>query len=344
MIRKFNPTLVCVFLIFWLFPCAAPSQNSGDQKLVTPNASPEAIKLFSYLCSVSGTKTLTGQHDQPLFRSAYYQRVYELTGNHPAVKGMDFGFSERNTLDGLNFRQQLVDEAIAYWKDGTIITLMWHAVPPNMEEPVTFHEGIQSRLSDEQWNELITPGTELNLRWQSQVDVIAFFLKQLRDAHVPLIWRPYHEMNGKWFWWGAKPGEQGYQKLYKMLFDRLVNYHKINNLIWVFNANEISGDWMAPYADFYPGADYVDILATDVYRNNFQQSDYDQLLELGKGKLIALGEVGKMPTSEILREQPKWVWFMTWADRVIHDNSAEELRAIYHADNTLTREEMTMKQ
>jgi mannan endo-1,4-beta-mannosidase len=332
-----------LFLVAMFIPVMAMAQDPVGVKLVTPNASPEAVELFSYLYRVSGYKTLTGQHDQPLFGSAYYQRIYEITGQHPAVKGMDFGFSEPNTLDGINFRQNLVDEAISYWKDGTIITLMWHAVPPDMEEPVTFKEAIQSKLTDEQWNELIKPGTEINSRWQSQVDVIAFFLKQLRDAHVPVIWRPYHEMNGRWFWWGARPGDQGYQKLYKMLYDRLVNYHKINNLIWVFNANEISGDWMAPYADFYPGNDYVDILATDVYRKNFQQSDYDQLLELGGGKLIALGEVGKMPTPEILSEQPKWVWFMCWVDLAIHDNTTDELKALYNAENTLTREEISIK-
>jgi mannan endo-1,4-beta-mannosidase len=319
------------------------AQSTLPDKLVTPGASPEAIELFDYLCSISGIKTLTGQHDQPIFKSAYYQRVYELTGKHPAVKGMDFGFSEPNTLDGINFRQQLVDEAIRYWQEGTIITLMWHAVPPTKEEPVTFHEDIQSRLTEEEWNELMTPDSKLNRRWQSQVDVIAFFLKQLRDAHVPIIWRPYHEMNGKWFWWGNKPGEKGYQQLYKMLFDRLVNYHKINNLIWVFDANEISGDWMSPYKDFYPGHNFVDILATDVYRNNFQQSDYDQLIELGEGKLIALGEVGKMPTAEILAQQPKWIWFMTWVESALYSNSGDELNAIYNAENTLTREEISIQ-
>jgi mannan endo-1,4-beta-mannosidase len=100
---------------------------------------------------------------------------------------------------------------------------------------------------------------------------------------------------------------------------------------------------VAPYADFYPGDEYVDILATDVYRNNFQQSDYDLLLELGKGKIIALGEVGKMPTSEILAAQPKWVWFMTWADGVMLSNTSEELKAINNAENTITREELKIK-
>jgi mannan endo-1,4-beta-mannosidase len=307
---------------------------------VTPHASAEVIELLEYLYSISGNKTLTGQHDQPIFGSAYYQLVYETTGNHPAVKGMDFGFSERNTLDGINYRQRIVDEAIAYHNEGAIITLMWHAVPPTHEEPVVFKKHIQGDLTDKEWNELLTPDSELNRRWQTQVDVIAFFLKQLRDAKVPVLWRPYHEMNGDWFWWGKKTGENGFKKLYQMLFDRLVNYHKINNLIWVFNGNEIRGDYVDPYEYYYPGHEYVDILATDVYSGVNLQKDYNDLQKLGEGRLIALGEVGKMPTPEILIQQPNWVWFMTWVDQVFDANSREELRAIYNANNTLTREEV----
>lgn len=318
------------------------AQDTKQKIPVTPNASPEALELLNYLYSISGEVTLSGQHDQPIFGSAYNQLVYEVTGSYPVVKGMDFGFSERNTLDGINYRQQTIDEAIKYHKEGSIITLMWHAVPPTKKEPVVFRGDIQSELSTTEWHDLITPGTEINLRWQSQVDVIAFFLKQLREANIPVLWRPYHEMNGKWFWWGQKPGEDGYQKLFIMLYDRLVNFHKLNNLIWVFNANEITGKHISPYKDFYPGADYVDILATDVYHGNYQQSDYDSLRKLADGKLIALGEVGHLPTSEILKEQPEWVWFMCWVDQVFHSNSKEELKALYKAENVITREELIL--
>jgi len=312
----------------------------GSPKPVTPEASPEAISLLTYLYEISGTKTLTGQHDQPIFGSAYYQRVYEVTGQHPAVKGMDLGFSERNTLDGINYRQRIVDEAIEYHREGSVITIMWHAVPPHKDEPVKFREDIQGPFTDEQWQELLTPGSMLNERWKSQVDVIAFFLKQLRDARVPVIWRPYHEMNGKWFWWGHRAGENGYKALYIMLYDRLVNYHKLNNLLWVFNANEVNHDAILPYKDVYPGDDYVDILAVDVYRNNFSINDYNGILELAGDKPIALGEVGKMPTEEILEKQPRWAWFMTWVEFVFYGNSREELLKIYGSERTLTREEV----
>ena len=81
---------------------------------------------------------------------------------------------------------------------------MWHAVRPIEDEPVKFSTSVQGKLTDAQWHDLVTPSTEINERWKSQVDVIAFYLKQLRDAHVPVLWRPYHEMNGGWFWWCQK--------------------------------------------------------------------------------------------------------------------------------------------
>jgi mannan endo-1,4-beta-mannosidase len=125
-----------------------------------------------------------------------------------------------------------------------------------------------------------------------------------------------------------------------MLFDRLVNYHKLNNLLWVYNANEVRGNYMDPYADFYPGHDYVDILATDVYSGKYLQEDYNSLVDLAEGKPVALGEVGKLPTPEILKNQPKWAWYMVWVDFVFRSNKHEELEAIFKSDIVLTREEI----
>ncbi len=307
---------------------------------VTPNASEEAKDLLKFIYEISGKNTLTGQHCQPLYKDVLVERVNDLTGHYPALFGQDFGFSSPNSLDGINFRQRIVDDAIKWHSKGGIVTLMWHATPPNMDEPVSFKEGIQSKLSDNEWKDLTTEGTELNLRWKSQVDVIAFFLKQLRDANVPVLWRPYHEMNGKWFWWGGREGKDGYQKLFIMLFDRLVNFHKINNLIWVFNGNEIGPPWVETYDKFFPGHDYIDILATDVYRNNYNIDDYKSLMELANGKPIALGEVGHMPSIEQLKAQPKWTWFMCWADFIFTANTDEERNTIFKSGITLTLDEL----
>jgi mannan endo-1,4-beta-mannosidase len=171
------------------------------------------------------------------------------------------------------------------------------------------------------------------------VDVIAWHLKQLQYADVPVLWRPYHEMNGAWFWWGKKTGENGYKKLYRMLFDRLVQFHGLNNLIWVYNCNEVR-DGVDPYASCYPGDDVVDILATDVYKNNFAKADYETLLKLANGKPIALGEVGTPPSLEILKSQPRWAWLMLWGEPNPFIPQLALLREIYQSDQTLTLEKL----
>jgi mannan endo-1,4-beta-mannosidase len=306
---------------------------------VTPGASPEAVSLLRFLYSISGQHTLAGQHCSPLFASISLGSAYKQTKRYPALFGQDFGFSPAGTWDGINYRQQIVDEAIRRSSEGFVITLMWHAVRPTEDEPVEFRESIQGELSDKEWHDLVTPGTEINERWKSQVDVIAFFLKQLRDARVPVLWRPYHEMNGDWFWWGKKPGEMGYRRLYRMLFERLVGFHKLNNLIWVYNANELREN-IDPYDTYFPGHDVVDVLAADVYRNAFGPDDYQQLLALAGDKPIALGEVGRTPTVENLKNQPRWTWFMSWGDPSGMWTERQAYLALYESEEVLTRDEL----
>lgn len=305
-----------IHLLLVLIFCVLLSSNLKAQTspaLVTPKASPEATALYSYINSISGKQILAGQHSVPLLGSTRLPMVYRITKEYPALFGQDFGFSAPGDWDGINYRQNIVDEAIKRSSEGFIITLMWHAVPPTQEEPVTFKESIQSDLTDKEWKELITPGTHLNEKWKSQVDVIAFFLKQLKYAKVPVIWRPYHEMNGDWFWWGKKKGDNGYKKLYAMLYDRLVNFHGLNNMIWVYNTNEFKPG-VDRLDEYYPGDKFVDIITTDVYTQGFDQENYDQITKLAGNKPIALGEVGALPSAEILKQQPKWTWFMNWGD------------------------------
>jgi mannan endo-1,4-beta-mannosidase len=303
----------------------------------TPDASPEAAQLFRFLQDISGKRTLAGQHCAPLLGSTRLAGMHKLIGRYPAVFGQDFGFSAPGTWDGINFRQRIVDEAIRRNAEGFIITLMWHAVRPLDDEPVVFEESIEGRLTDGEWRDLLTPGTPIHERWQSQVDVIAWFLRQLREAGVPVLWRPYHEMNGDWFWWCGRKGEAGYRRLYRMLFERLTVFHGLNNLLWVFNANEVR-ERVEPYAEFFPGGDVVDILATDVYRGGFAQEDYERLLALSGGKPIALGEVGGLPTAEILRRQPRWSWFMHWGDPMALWAQRSIVREFYESEIVLSWE------
>ena len=328
-------------IIIMIFVLAISPVYSQEKSVnpVTPHPSPEAVKLLNYIYSISGNYTLAGQHCAPLVGSSRLSVIHRFTKRYPALFGQDFGFSYPGYWDGINYRQRMVDEAIMRHRDGFIITFMWHAVRPIEEEPVEFRESIQGKLTAEQWQDLITPGTEINERWQSQVDVVAWFLKQLRDAGVPVLWRPYHEMNGGWFWWGRKQGEHGYKKLWRMLFDRLVNFHKLNNLIWVFNTNEFK-DTVDPHETYFPGHDVVDMLATDVYSEGYNQVNYEQMLKLAGDKPIALGEVGKLPTSEKLGEQPRWAWFMSWGDITEFGNDFRTMYQIYHSENVITLDEL----
>lgn len=301
--------------------------------------SPEASSLLRYLESFSGEHVLSGQHEYPGELRRHTERTRELAGGRtPAVWGSDFGFTARGK-DAIEHRQSVIDEAVRQWQQGSIVTLMWHACRPVDEEPCGWRESVQADLSDAQWQDLLTPGTEVHRRWTAQVDTVASYLKQLRQKRIPVLWRPYHEMNGGWFWWGQKRGEGGYTALWRMLHDRLRDVHGLDNLIWVWNANAPHASADA-YALYYPGDASVDVLAADVYGGDFKQSHHDDLKALAGDKAIALGEVGKVPTPEILDAQPLWTWFMIWAGFQDQENTPAAIRALFQADRVLNRDEV----
>ncbi len=304
-------------------------------KPVNKNATPEAKRLLNYMYSINGKYILSGEHGDV----QWLDTVKNITGKYPAVWGYDFIWNWK-TDPG----EEVVKKTIEKYKEGYIISLMWHQGRPNDDPPYGWKESIQGKLTDAQWKELTTEGTALNKRWLAQIDVVAGYLQQLDSAHVPILWRPYHEMNGMWFWWGNKKGKEGIQKLWKMMYDRYVNHFHLNNLLWVWGANgprDISGDEAYPHKDFYPGKDYVDVLGADVYHKDYEQKDYNELLDLAKGKLIALTEVGEMPSPIILKAQPKWVWFLVWNSFINPPhNSKEEVNTIYDLPQVLTRDEV----
>ncbi len=306
-------------------PSAAP---------VNPDATPEARELLKRIDAISGHYTLTGQHNFPNSQSRWSDRIYDLTGKLPAVFGSDFGFSSGDDKDSILGRPGMIEEAKRQYRNGAVVALCWHEVRPTDDEPVSFRDSVQGKLSDFEWNELLTPGTDIYNRWVQQVDVVAGYLKQLQDAGVPVLFRPYHEMNGNWFWWGGRPGEKGSAALYRQLFDRFVHVHHLNNLIWVWNSDRPSGN-AGGIADFYPGAKYADVVTIDIY-GEYLQTYYDTMLSIAGDKPIALGEVGTMPTLEVLAKQPRWAYFMMWSG-MESANSPEQLQAVFHAPNLLNR-------
>ena len=287
---------------------------------VNPAATPEARDLLKLLCALPGKGILTGQHNFPNHLSQHSDKVFEITGKHPAVWGSDFGFLDGEDKDSIVHRDRMIEEAKKQAAAGSIITLCWHMLRPTEDEPgrggengrpsTAWRDSVQGRLSDAQWMELVTSDSPLHLRWEKYVDTAAGFLKQLQDAHVPVLWRPLHENNGGFFWWGGRPGAYGTQQLYREMYNRMVNVHHLDNLIWVWNQNG-----PAPGGEFYsffPGQEFVDVVSYDNYQE-LSERFYHEILTIADGKPIALGELGAPPTAEVLKSQPRWVWFMTWA-------------------------------
>ena len=318
--KSSNKLIALILLLFYTSASLAGTEKPGAP--VTPKASPEAIALLDLFYSISGKYILTGQHNYPNIKDRNTLFAAEYIGKTPVVYSTDWGFSKENDKDSYLARPAIVKEVIRQHNLGSIITICWHAVPPTAKEPITFQPvpganppalaSVQGQLTDQQFKDILTPGTTLYKSWCAQVDSIAHYLKLLQDAHVPVLWRPYHEMNGSWFWWGCRTGKYSTQALYRQLFNRLVKFHKLNNLIWIWSVDRPGRPEMK-FTNFYPGNDYLDILALDVYGNDFSQAYYDSLEVLSKGKPMVLAEVGNPPSPEILTKQPKWGYYSIWA-------------------------------
>jgi mannan endo-1,4-beta-mannosidase len=313
----------CLFILLMMVTLG---NNAISQYIepANPDATPEARALLKYIQGLSGKNILSGQHNYPATGDRNTQFAADYIGKTPVIWSCDFGFAKDGDKDSYLSRPAIVQEAIRQHKKGAIVNLCWHAVPPTADEPVTFQPlpgkdpdaplaSVQGRLTDKQFHDILTPGTELYRKWMKQVDVIASFLKQLQDAKVPVLWRPYHEMNGDWFWWGGRyEGKYTTVALYKQIFDRMVRYHKLNNLIWIWSVDRPSQPGRE-FAKYFPGTKYLDILAIDIYGNDFNQSYYDGIKALSGGKPVTLAEVGTPPSPEILDKQPDWVYWVVWA-------------------------------
>ncbi len=367
------------FFLLVISALALSCAPKGPQP-VNPSATPEARELLSFLYSISGTYTLSGEHNFASDLSRYDDEVFAMTGKRPVVWGSDFSFNdigegferyqhagplsitvpfERPCVHtGLTVeegRQGIVNEAIAQARLGRIITLMWHCCDPRFTDGGNDCNGdkvwtMDNAPSAEEWDQLCTDGTPLNAAWKREMDSVIPYLAQLQEAGVPVLWRPYHEMNGAWFWWGNKPGDNGFKRLWIMTYEYFTA-QGLNNLLWVWDANAPrvkENDDALAYELFYPGNEYVDVLAADIYGWDYKQSHHDQLVELGGGKPIAMGELGQLPRSlDTFEEQPQWTWFMVWGYFIGGHRGTEDhlslVRSIYDSPRILTLDEISFE-
>jgi mannan endo-1,4-beta-mannosidase len=238
----------------------------------------------------------------------------------------------------------MIDEAIKQWNSGSVVALTWHVCPPTVGETCNWDSsGILSSLSNSQWSELITDGSNLNNLWKARLDTIVPYLKQLANAGVVAIWRPIHEMNEGWSWWGGRPGQDGSIKLYQITHDYFTKYHGLNNLVWTWCVKDVGMDSIGSY---WPSDNnYVDVASLDVWMNRQPSADhYNKMLEVAQGKPIALAEVGSVPSPSVIQSQPKWAWFMVWAEYLKDPsfNTDDSVKQTYYLPTTLHQDDINI--
>ncbi|GJC87290.1 mannan endo-1,4-beta-mannosidase [Colletotrichum liriopes] len=303
--------------------------------LVNPSANADAKALYAYLRSIYGKNILSGQQEL-----SYSNWINEQVGKLPALVSvdlMDYSPSrvERGTVG------TAVEEAITHHERGGIVSVLWHWNAPTGlydTEENKWWSGFYTRATDFDVSAALADTTNANYTLIIRdIDAIAVQLKRLQDAGVPVLWRPLHEAEGAWFWWGAQ-GAEPCKKLWALLYDRLTNHHGLNNLIWIWNS--VAADW-------YPGDATVDILSADVYAQGHgpMTTQYNDLITLGQDKkLIAATEVGSAPFPDLLQAyEAHWLYFCVWGDTFINNadwNSIQDLKKIYESEYVLTLDEI----
>ena len=174
-------------------------------------------------------------------------------------------------------------------------------------------------------------GTWENKVFTEDLKNTAAYLKLLRDADIPILWRPFHEAAGGWFWWGKDAVS------FKSLWIAMFNYFKaegLDNLIWVWTTEGNDADW-------YPGDQYVDIVGRDIYNKETADcvSEYTSIAGNYGNKIVSLSECG---TGGLISEQwaagARWSWFMPWYDGTNEDGSP-----VVHADEAWWKDAMNQE-
>lgn len=298
-----------------------PGMGSGTQGTmrnapVNANASATTKTVYSYLKSIWGSRTLSGQQDLTWQDNIdQYQRVVTDTGRAPAIMGYDF-MNYGLYWNGISGITQ-TEEAITHWNRGGLVTFAWHWRDPNAASGVVgeFYTE-KTAFTIPITNGVLDTSSSTFANMEADVALIAAELQKLEDAGVPVLWRPLHEASGGWFWWGrtrtdAVPPAYAQVVLWRYLYNRLTNYYGLNNLIWVWNGQ--SGAW-------YPGDAYVDIVSHDIYDGNQNYETQASTLNVAKGysqeaKMVALSENSNIPDPDLMTsENAFWLYFVVWND------------------------------
>ena len=296
-------------------------------KLSNENAIPEAKAVYAYLQEIWQKGCLTGQMESTWMGSEDYEMDFlrKHTGKLPAIRGLDF---MHNDFKGVTRR------AKAWWEKGGIPHICWHTGP---DFASAYNE---SQKDDLNWEKALAPGTEEYAALLKAMDRAVPYLQELEDAGVPVLWRPFHELDGGWFWW-SRGGSDNFVKLWQLMYSRYTDHWGLDNLIWVLGYSHAGGDQAA----WYPGDGYVDLIGGDSYTPGANGDLYAEMQALApEGMPIVFHECGSIPTQAQMKDaNAPWLMFMVWHTSHLTDgnsNTPESLNAIYNSEYFITLDEL----
>lgn len=317
---------------------------------VSEKSSVEARGLLRYIKQNYGECTLTGQYASSS-RNYEIDEIHEKTGQYPAIRFGDIG----GYAEGKPPLESEIQAAKDWAKRGGIVGMMWYWRSPGKESSIYANDtsfDLSKAVTSEKIAELgISELQELCrdgviskecLALIEDIDDVSEGLLELADEGIPVLWRPLHEAGGGWYWWGAK-GAEPYKWLYNLMFERMTMYHKLDNLIWIWNGQD---------QDYLVDENRYDIASMDIYLNagskfGSRSEQFQWLKKITEGKkILALSECSSVPgIDEMLRDKSVWAFFGLWFGEYMSGNdsspdkgytSDSELYRIYNAENTIT--------
>ncbi|WP_295128525.1 glycosyl hydrolase [Ruminococcus sp.] len=220
----------------------------------------ECVKnVMRYLAEICCEKTLTGQHTQTRAQEELHH-IKAVTGKEPALLGFEllsyspninYTDTDEECMTEVEANYGTLRQAWQWAERGGLVTFTWHWFSPLGGRSKAFF----TENTDFDPARAVISGTPENRALISDMDYMAGLLRPFCDKGIPILWRPFHECEGTWFWWGSKGGET-VVKLWRLMFERFTKVHGLDDLIWVWNGTK---------KECYPGDDVVDIISRDMY-------------------------------------------------------------------------------
>lgn len=282
--------------------------------LCTPSPMAETQRVYDYLIEQYGHHVLSGAMACVNWNTNEAQWVHYHTGKWPAMTCFDLiqATVEEDWARKVYASYECYED---WWNNHGIVLGMWHEIVPKKEGAERKSGNLTYKPGETSFrcSHAVQEGTWENAYLMEDLDRVAAVLKGFQERHIPVIWRPYHEAAGKWFWWGQDA--ESHKALWRLMYDRLVKHHGLNNLIWVWTTQ--GGD-----ADWYPGDDVVDIVGCDIYKKasgSVFAADFEKHRAAFPGKMITLSECGKSGywMAQLLDQWQSgahWSYFMPWYD------------------------------